>query len=297
MSPNAKIAKRVAGCGKALPMRSIAERNRERIELRFAAVSFSFFGKEASVGLFADSATPLDSTLEGPFQRCIAMIHTEVHRMRRTTLPLVIALLSILLIASPGFTQETEPLEPEAVTEQEAHEDENAEAAKHEEHGESEGHGGRHLHKNDFAIFVGATDEHGHETELTLGLDYRRQVANRLFVGVLFDYAGGEMRNSVLAASLTWFPVGRLFVTAAPGIEFHEGRRPRPGCDCGGTLKSEEPGEFGFFDEDATYFLFRLGVGWQFPIGQNFGVAPNVNVDFVNNEKVLVYGFHFTYAW
>ena len=48
MSPKAKIANRVAGCGSALPMRSTAERNRERIELRFTTVSFSFFGKEPS---------------------------------------------------------------------------------------------------------------------------------------------------------------------------------------------------------------------------------------------------------
>ncbi len=35
MSPNARSAKRVAGCGRALPMRSIADKKRERIELRF----------------------------------------------------------------------------------------------------------------------------------------------------------------------------------------------------------------------------------------------------------------------
>jgi hypothetical protein len=203
--------------------------------------------------------------------------------MSRTTLPMVFATLAIFLLAIPGLAQEAEHAEDG---------EDPANETRQEEHGEEPG--GRHLHKNDFAIFVGATDEHGHDTELTLGLDYRRQVANGLFVGVLFDYAGGEMRNSVLAATLTWFPVGRLFVTAAPGIEFHQGRSPNPGCGCGGTLKSEEPGAS---DKDATYFLFRLGVGWQFPIGQNFGVAPNVNVDFVNNEKVLVYGFHFTYAW
>lgn len=204
----------------------------------------------------------------------------------------ILVLFSILLVTSPGAAQEAEHHEISTPAGHESHEEEHAEEAEEEGHGGE--HGGRHFHKNDFAIFVGATDEHGHDTELTLGLDYRRRVANALFVGVLVDYAGGEMRNSVLAASLTWFPVGRLFVTAAPGVEFHQGRSPNPGCDCGGTLKSGEPEGP---DRDATYFLFRLGVGWQFPIGQNFGVAPNVNVDFVNNEKVLVYGFHFTYAW
>jgi hypothetical protein len=215
--------------------------------------------------------------------------------MRRTTLPVLFAILVVFLFAIPGLAQEAEHGEHGEDPANESHREEHAKQAANEEHGDE--HAGRPHHKNDFAMFLGATDEHGHETQFTWGLDYRRAVADRWFVGVLFDYAGGELRNSILAASLTWSPVGRLLLTAAPGIEFHEGRAPNPGCGCGGTLTSGEPGEPGGPDKDATYFLFRLGVGWQFPIGQHYGVAPNINLDFVNNEEVLVYGFHFTYAW
>ena len=96
---------------------------------------------------------------------------------------------------------------------------------------------------------------------------------------------------------MTWFPVGRLALTAAPGVEFHEGRGSDKACNCPQPLNSSDGGGHGETDEGATYFLFRLGAGWHFPIRQNYGVAPNVNVDFVNGEQVLVYGFHFTYAW
>jgi hypothetical protein len=215
--------------------------------------------------------------------------------MNRNTYLVILALLSILLIASPGLAQEAEHSDHGESQKPEAHEEEHAEETEHQEHGG--GHGGRPHHKNDIGIFVGVTDEHGHASEPTLGVDYRRLVAQRWAVGALFDYAGGDLRNAIFAASVTWFPVGRLQLTAAPGVEFHRGRGPTVDCGCGGALKSEDPEQTGLFDEDARYFLFRLGAGWHFPIGQIYGISPNVNVDFVNGEKVWVYGVNFTFAW
>lgn len=61
-----------------------------------------------------------------------------------------------------------------------------------------------------------------------------------------------------------------------------------------GSAKSEETGEA---DQDATYFVFRLGVGWVFPIGQSYAIEPQLNLDLVNGEKVWVYGVNFIYAW
>ena len=119
----------------------------------------------------------------------------------------------------------------------ETREEEHAEEAEHEEHGESEGHGGSLHHKNDVAIFLGGTDEHGHPTEFTWGLDYKRRVAERWAVGGLFDHAGGSLRNAIVAASVTWLPVGKLSLTAAPGIEFHRGRSSNEGCGCGESAK------------------------------------------------------------
>ena len=210
--------------------------------------------------------------------------------MSRTIQLMVFALLSILLGSSPGLAQEAENQEHDTAPAQEEH----VEEAEHEEHGESEGHGGRSHHKNDFAVFLGGTDEHGHPTEFTWGLDYKRRVADRWAVGGLFDHAGGELRNSIVAASVTWFPIGKLTLTAAPGIEFHRGRSSNEDCGCGESGKSEETGEA---DQDDTYFVFRLGVGWGFPIGQSYAIEPQVNLDLVNGEKVWVYGANFIYAW
>lgn len=207
----------------------------------------------------------------------------------------ILALFSILLVASLGAAQEAEHEEHGTPPEHEVHGEDHAEETENEEHGEE--HGERPHHLNDFSIFLGATDEHGHETELTWGLDYRRVIAHRWAVGALFDYAGGDLRNAIFAASITWFPVGRLQLTAAPGIEFHRARGSTDDCGCGGALKSEDPDQTDHFDEDARYFLFRLGAGWHFPVGRAYGIVPNVNVDFVDGEKVLVYGVNFAFAW
>jgi hypothetical protein len=189
--------------------------------------------------------------------------------MKRCTHVMVFAILSILLIGTPGWAEETED-------------------------GESSDHSELRHHKNEFAVFLGGTDEHGHATEFTWGLDYKRRVAERWAIGGLFDYAGGGLRNSIVAASVTWYPVGKLSLMAAPGVEFHRGRGSSDGCGCAGTLKSEEPGAS---DKDATYFVLRLGVGWDFKIVKSYGIQPQVNLDLVNGEKVWVYGFNFTYGW
>ena len=96
---------------------------------------------------------------------------------------------------------------------------------------------------------------------------------------------------------MTWWPVGKLTLTAAPGIEFHQGRSPSEDCGCGGSTKSADTSEHGEADQDATYFLLRLGVGWAIPIGKSYGIEPQVNLDLVEGEKVWVYGVNFVYAW
>ena len=207
----------------------------------------------------------------------------------------VAVLVSVLCHGAPATAQHTEHSEETAAHATEAQHEEQAEGGAQEDHGEK--HGDRPHHKNDLGIFLGLTDEHDHALEPTLGIVYRHLVGRRVAVGALFDYAGGKLRNSILAASLTWLPFGRLQLTAAPGVEFHRGRGQTVDCGCGATSKSEGPEQTGLFDEDATYFVFRLGAGWHFPIGQIYGVSPNINVDFVDGERVWVYGVNFTFAW
>jgi hypothetical protein len=196
-----------------------------------------------------------------------------------------VGLLILALVAVPALAVENDD-------EHDGLKAEHGDAAKHAENVEQEGeHSSHHPRdfKNEVALFLGGTEEHGHDTEFTWGLDYKRRIAERWAVGAFFDYAGGELRNAVLAPMVAFWPgLGNLQLRAAAGVEFHEGRGG------GGHQKSGEAGEA---DQDVTYFLFRVGVGYDIHLGESFGLVPAINLDFVNNEKVWVYGLAVTYGF
>jgi hypothetical protein len=137
------------------------------------------------------------------------------------------------------------------------------------EHASSRHHDFRH----ELALFAGGTDEQGHDTELTLGLEYAYELSPKIALGPLLEHVGGELRNTILAVPLHWKPAGGLILLAGPGVEYHEGR--------------------GRGDEDDTHFLFRLGVGYNFHLGERYSVLPSVNLDLVDGEEVWVWGASF----
>ena len=174
--------------------------------------------------------------------------------------------------------------------------DEHGEAAAHDGEGAHSGHHDRSHLKNEFAVFLGATDEEGHATQFTWGFDYKRRVADRVAVGAFMDHAGGDLRNSLVGALVVWWPVGNLELYAGPGIEFHDGRNQDGDGGDGGHDGHDEEGHGGP-DANATYFAFRIGAGWDFHIGQNYGIVPTVALDLVDGEQVWVYGIAATYGW
>jgi hypothetical protein len=162
------------------------------------------------------------------------------------------------------------------------------EHAEHVEHDEDSGArgGGHHDHKHGLAIFLGLTDEPGHGTEGTFGLEYAYRFAKHWSVGGLIDYAGGEQRNTVIAPAIFWKPVVGLYLLAAPGIELHNGRGE---ADDHHLFKAHD----GSADKDEIYFVLRLGVGYTIHVAPRFAIAPTVNLDLVNGHEVWVYGVNF----
>jgi hypothetical protein len=172
--------------------------------------------------------------------------------------------------------------------------DEHAEPEGHvAESAEHEAHGGPHhglVHPNEIGLFLGSTDEPGHDAEFTWGLDYKRRVADRWAAGLIFDYAGGGLRNAIVAPSVSFWPgLGKLQLLAAAGVEFHEGREE----DHAARSSSEGHGA----DKDATYFIVRLGLAYDIHLPKGFGIAPNINLDLVNDEEVWVWGVTLTYGF
>jgi hypothetical protein len=168
---------------------------------------------------------------------------------------------------------------------------EHAGHAEHEDHAEHAGahHGeGHHDFKNALALFLGATDEPGHGTEPTWGLEYGHKLSEKWGVGGLIDYAGGDQRNWVIAPAVFWKPFGGGFtLLAAPGIEYHDGR----GEVEHHLLKASDPHSGS--DPDETYFVMRLGAAYWFHVGSRYGIGPAVNLDLVDGHEVWIYGVNF----
>ncbi len=143
---------------------------------------------------------------------------------------------------------------------------------------------GHHAFRHEVAFSLGGTKEQGHDTEFTWSVEYTYSFTPKFGVGGIFEYAGGGLRNTIVIAPFYWKPVGGLIFLAGPGVEFHKGRDN----DEHHLFKSG-----GETDEDATYFVFRVGTAYSFHVGERYAVIPSINLDLVEGEKVWVGGVTF----
>ena len=193
------------------------------------------------------------------------------------------SLVAILLFTVPGLAQEAEETDHHVAPLDEP-------TAEHVDEAEHQEHETEHLgFRNEIVVFLGATDESGHPTEFTSGLEYIYEFAHRWGVGGFIDYAGGSLRNMVVGLPVVYYPGGRWLLTAAPGIEFHNGR--------GESVEDHKADAHGETDENERHFLFRVGAGYSIAIAEHYSMAPTVYLDFVKGEKVWVYGLNFAYKF
>jgi len=191
-------------------------------------------------------------------------------------------LLAIVLVSGgPAVAQDS----AEAPREDHGDAVEHSESAGHEEHT-----AGKHkIYKNSLGVFLGVTDEAGHDLEGTWGIEYTRNFSEKWGIAAVAEYAGGELRNTVLIAQGIWRPWGGLEFFAGPGVEHHDGRTPREFHE----KSSSEGGP----DKDENYFIFRVGTGYHIHLSHRVGLAPAVYLDLVDGEKVWVYGLNIAYAF
>jgi hypothetical protein len=137
--------------------------------------------------------------------------------------------------------------------------------AAEEEHGE---HQESQYHRHHVGLLLGNTHEEG-EDEFTIGLDYEYRFSQYFGIGLLGEYVGEDAREGV--------GMGLLFIHPYKGFRFLAGAGVKP--------KAEE-----------TKFIWRLGIGYRFPIG-NWTIAPEFNLDFTEGRTVEVYGVSFGYGF
>jgi hypothetical protein len=141
--------------------------------------------------------------------------------------------------------------------------------------------GEHHLPHNHIAVIVGRaveeTADGHHENGNLWGIGYVRQFHERWGWGVAFEQEGfGEndlQRHGILAVPVSYFVNSRWRVSAGPGIEFRE------------------PG-------DPDKALFRVGTGYEFALGKNFAISPEVQVDFISGgTNVYVFALALGYGF
>lgn len=132
------------------------------------------------------------------------------------------------------------------------------------------------FHRNHFGGFLGAsTHLDSNETGFTIGLDYVRQFTPRwAAIGYTELVSGDSERDIILAVGAIFYPVPRLGLVVAPGVEF-------------ATKNVEHHGELE--QEDETELLLRFSAAYGFPVGQA-SLGPVVFGDWAGNRWTIGYG-------
>ena len=142
-------------------------------------------------------------------------------------------------------------------------------------------------HKNALGVFLGGTHAED-QTQGTIGLEYERHLASRVGLVLAFEYADGDLREYILGAGVAVNPVGGLKFTVGAGLE----RRPveeEHGEENEGEHAVEVASTEGGGGRESL-FIFRLGVTYEFELGERWYLAPQFNLDFVDGETVEVFG-------
>ncbi len=135
-----------------------------------------------------------------------------------------------------------------------------------------------HYHKHHAALFVGGS-HFKEEDGFTVGGDYEYRLHRLLGLGFEGEYAGGDLRETVVVFPVFFHPGAGLKLAAGPGFE---------------RAKEEAAGsELRAAEETRTNFLFRVSILYDFLVKERFTITPNVSLDFVNGRQVWVYGVSF----
>ncbi len=137
--------------------------------------------------------------------------------------------------------------------------------AQADEHEANSDHEATHeFHRNIVAGFVGVTHEGRRDNGFALGIAYERLLTESFGIGVIAEHTFGDLDFWIYAVPFA-YRTGRWRLYIAPGVE--DGKH-------------------------STDSLVRLGAEYAFEVGA-LEIAPQLAVDFVDGEDVLVLGVVF----
>jgi hypothetical protein len=117
--------------------------------------------------------------------------------------------------------------------------------------------------RNFIEAFVGVTHDDG-ENEASLGVTYERKFG-RFGTGIIAEVTKADSREAVLAVPFFWHPAEPWRTVVAVGVEN---------------------------SDDGDSFLTRVGASYEIEFS-GWSLSPEVNLDFVDDSTVLVFGASF----
>lgn len=164
-----------------------------------------------------------------------------------------------------------------------------------------------HQSRNSIHLFLGETWERVDgaditESGFTFGLEYFRMLSDRWATGLVVERAAGDIRGTLLLAQVEVNLVGGLWLVTGPGVEFrdeYEGHHSE-GPENHGELsivRAAHDIDQMMRERDTTVFVYRIGLGYNIHLGEEFVLAPTIDLDFVGRDEALVVGgilaYHF----
>jgi hypothetical protein len=128
------------------------------------------------------------------------------------------------------------------------------------------------FHRHHAALIVGNTQNDGSKNGLSVGIDYAYRFNRWLGLGGIAEYAGGDFEHVLLLAGASIHPYKNWVLVVMGGTEVHN--------------EHDEHEE----DKRKGEWVVRTGIAYQFPIAENWTIAPEFNVDFSEHETLFVYG-------
>ena len=119
------------------------------------------------------------------------------------------------------------------------------------------------FHRNTLSLFLGVTLEDD-QRERSIGLEYERRMTESFGLGVTAERTGGERYTWIYVAPVAYH-AGRWKLYLAPGIE---------DSDRGSETLWRVGAEYGF-----------EAAGWE--------ISPQIDLDFVDDREVVVFGIAF----
>jgi hypothetical protein len=124
------------------------------------------------------------------------------------------------------------------------------------------------FHRFHAAALIGESHE-GARNGITFGADLEVRLARRVGVGITGEHVNEPFRENVWVAPLVIHPSHGLRIMVGPGLER--------------ATRDEAPHGF------EQHLLLRGGIGYDFALRHGWTLDPDVAVDFVDGQRVLVY--------